>query len=353
MFRKTTFCHLLDVDLVFNGSLIHNILLREVEESTPNTISFNLFRRRMSFERTKFHLISGLKYVRTPVRENTLPHRLMTLYFNDKTDLVLSDFEKMYTAARFEDDYDVVKVLIVYMVGIGLLGRERMVKFDHTLLGIVDDWEVCCNYNWASLSFEKTINSLQRGPLKMSKDGKLRKSYSLYGFPWVFQVWAYDTISSLSMRVANKVLYDTVPHIFKWRYDHSTAWHVLDRDIFCSTKGRTRTLDETDVETSFLNRSFDPPVSDDDDVMEERGDNAGPSAVREGSQYDDESRGADVEMVEKDAELENEETKGKNKVCISTGRLKRVEKCLKSMDKRMDERMGDIEAELKSIKKFL
>ncbi|XP_022156659.1 uncharacterized protein LOC111023508 [Momordica charantia] len=124
MFRKTIFGHLLDVDLVFNGPLVHNILLREVEDSTVDSISFNLFGRKVSFGRREFDLISGLK-----------------------SDLVLSDLEDLYEAAQFQDDFDAVKVSIVYMVEMVLLGRERTVKFDQTLLGIVDDWEVCCNYD--------------------------------------------------------------------------------------------------------------------------------------------------------------------------------------------------------------
>ncbi|XP_022157998.1 uncharacterized protein LOC111024595 [Momordica charantia] len=192
MFRKTVFGHLLDVDLVFNGPLIHSVLLREVEESTPDTISFNLFWTKVSFGRREFDIISGLKYYRSPVRKITYPQRLRTLYFNNSTDLLLSELEKMYTSIWFEDDFDAVKVSIVYFVELVLL----------VLLGIVDDWEACCNHDWALLSFEKTIYSLQRGASKKSKEGGLRKSYSLHGFPWVFQVWAYETISSLSGRVA-------------------------------------------------------------------------------------------------------------------------------------------------------
>ncbi|XP_022158660.1 uncharacterized protein LOC111025123 [Momordica charantia] len=139
MFRKTIFGHLLNVDLVFNGSLVHNILLREVEDSTTDSISFNLFGRKVSFGRREFDLISGLKYDGSLVKKDTHVHRLRALYFNDRFDLVLSDLEDLYEAAQFQDDFDAVKVSIVYMVEMVLLGRERTVKFDQTLLGIVDD----------------------------------------------------------------------------------------------------------------------------------------------------------------------------------------------------------------------
>ncbi|XP_022156465.1 uncharacterized protein LOC111023353 [Momordica charantia] len=247
MFRKTIFGHLLDVDLVFNGPLIHNILLREVEDSTPNTISFNLFGRRVSFGRREFDLISGLHYDRSPVRKVTHSHKLRTLYFNDRTNDVLSDFVKLYIAALFKDDFDVIKVSIIYMVELVLLGRETTMKFDQILLGVVDDWELCCNHDLASLSFDKTIRSLHRGPTNMAKDFGLRKSYSLYGFPWVFQVWTYER--------------------------------------------RTRRLEATDAETNFMRRTFEPPEPEDDDV---RDFDAGPSTVREGTQNPDVGRGDDA-----------------------------------------------------------
>ncbi|XP_022159253.1 uncharacterized protein LOC111025667 [Momordica charantia] len=184
MFRKTVFGHLLDLDLVFNVSLIHKILLREIEDSsTPNTISFNLFGSKVLFRRREFDIISGLKYDRSPVRKDTSPHRLRALYFNDSNDILLSDFEKIYIVTRFEDDFDAAKISIVYLMELVLLGRERTLKYDYTLLGIVDDCETCCNHDWGMMSFDKTIYSLKRGPTKRSKDGGFRKLYSLYGFP--------------------------------------------------------------------------------------------------------------------------------------------------------------------------
>lgn len=48
---------------------------------------------------------------------------------------------------EFEDDYEAVKVFLAYFVDLVLMGREKSLKFDTSLLGLVDDWEVCCNYD--------------------------------------------------------------------------------------------------------------------------------------------------------------------------------------------------------------
>lgn len=73
LFRNTVFGYLLDVDLVFKRPLIHSLLLREVEESSPDTISLNLFGSKVSFGWREFDLINGLKYSRAPIRKDTFP----------------------------------------------------------------------------------------------------------------------------------------------------------------------------------------------------------------------------------------------------------------------------------------
>ncbi|TYK23267.1 Ulp1-like peptidase [Cucumis melo var. makuwa] len=62
MFRKTIFELFLDVKLVFNGPLCHNILLREVEKGRKNTISFKFLGEKVSFEREDYDIITGLRY---------------------------------------------------------------------------------------------------------------------------------------------------------------------------------------------------------------------------------------------------------------------------------------------------
>ncbi|KAL0551780.1 hypothetical protein IC582_010869 [Cucumis melo] len=60
LFRKTKFGHFLDLNIVFNGPLIHYLLLREVEDEGKDCISFLLGGIVCTFVRREFNIITGL-----------------------------------------------------------------------------------------------------------------------------------------------------------------------------------------------------------------------------------------------------------------------------------------------------
>ena len=60
LFRKTKFDHFLDLNIVFNGSLIHYLLLREVGEKGNDHISFLLGGVACTFGRREFNIVMGL-----------------------------------------------------------------------------------------------------------------------------------------------------------------------------------------------------------------------------------------------------------------------------------------------------
>ncbi|KAL0534036.1 hypothetical protein IC582_028313 [Cucumis melo] len=62
LFRKTKFGHFLDLNIVFNGPLIHYLLLREVEDEGKDSISFLLGGIVCTFGRREFNIIIGLWY---------------------------------------------------------------------------------------------------------------------------------------------------------------------------------------------------------------------------------------------------------------------------------------------------
>lgn len=60
MFRQTIFfLSFLDVKLMLNGPLYCYILLRKVEEDTKDVISFKLFRKKISFGRHEFDMVTS------------------------------------------------------------------------------------------------------------------------------------------------------------------------------------------------------------------------------------------------------------------------------------------------------
>ncbi|XP_022155158.1 uncharacterized protein LOC111022300 [Momordica charantia] len=161
MFRQTCFGPILDMDVVFNGPLIHHLLLREVEEPRQDIISFDLFGKRVSFGKREFDLITGLSYRMIRVDNDIPGRRLRARYFKDSVRVKCSELEKIFMETVFYDDEDAVKVGIVYFVELAMMGKERKQFIDATLLGVVDRWELFCNHDWSSLIFERTLWSLK------------------------------------------------------------------------------------------------------------------------------------------------------------------------------------------------
>ncbi|XP_022157016.1 uncharacterized protein LOC111023842 [Momordica charantia] len=141
MFRQTCFGPILDMDVVFNGPLIHHLLLREVEEPRQDVISFDLFGKRVSFGKREFDLITGLSHRMNRVDNHIPGRRLRARYFKDSVKVKCSELEKIFLEDVFYDDEDVVKVGIVYFIELAMMGKERKQFIDTALLGVVDRWE--------------------------------------------------------------------------------------------------------------------------------------------------------------------------------------------------------------------
>ncbi|KAL0556905.1 hypothetical protein IC582_005422 [Cucumis melo] len=61
MFHKTIFGLLLNVNMVFNGQLIHHFLLRQIpEKANANGICFSILGKNVRFTQNEFNIITGL-----------------------------------------------------------------------------------------------------------------------------------------------------------------------------------------------------------------------------------------------------------------------------------------------------
>ncbi|XP_038895862.1 uncharacterized protein LOC120084030 [Benincasa hispida] len=124
---------LLDIDLVFNGQLLHHFLLRGVTNVNPDVISFNILgekgnsRKRKNGERLR-ELILGLK---DP---------------NEK-DSSCKDVETTFEKFNFTNDEDVVNVALALFIEMVMIEKDKKTQFDVNIFGIVDDHEVFDNNN--------------------------------------------------------------------------------------------------------------------------------------------------------------------------------------------------------------
>lgn len=268
MFRQTCFGPLLDTSIIFNGQLIHYFLLREVNESRPDVISFDILGKKVSFSQREFDLITGLRHRRRHVKSDVRSTRLKTKYLKCDKTMKGNELDNLFPSIKFENDEDAVKVALFYFIELVMMGRERTRLIDISLLGIIDDWELFCNENWSRMIFEKTLKGLQNATkrkvaLFKERTYKNPERYSLYGFPYAFQVsshkcflkfspslhyicyshqktvfcflikvWAYETVSSLTGRIVSRQNDHAIPRILRWSCSHSPSYDVLCREMF-------------------------------------------------------------------------------------------------------------------------
>ncbi|KAL0560777.1 hypothetical protein IC582_001190 [Cucumis melo] len=190
LFRKTKFGHFLDLNIVFNGPLIHYLLLREVEDEGKDSISFLLGGVVCTFGRREFNIVTGLWGPKEDYIQLVGNSRLLEKFFKDKECVYVSDLEDIFLEYEGDDD-DIVKLALVYFIEISLLGKDRRTKVDIGFFKIADDWNSFNNYDWGRIVFVRTLSALKRALDKQYAKGKKKstqtKKYTINGFPHALQ----------------------------------------------------------------------------------------------------------------------------------------------------------------------
>ncbi|KAL0543594.1 hypothetical protein IC582_018694 [Cucumis melo] len=190
LFRKTKFGHFLDLNIVFNGPLIHYLLLREVEDEGKDSISFLLGGVVCTFGRREFNIITGLWGPKEDYIQLVGNSRLLEKFFKDKECVYVSDLEDIFLEYEGDDD-DIMKLALVYFIEISLLGKDRRTKVDIGFFKIADDWNTFNNYDWGRIVFVRTLSALKRALDKQYAKGKKKstqtKKYTINGFPHALQ----------------------------------------------------------------------------------------------------------------------------------------------------------------------
>ncbi|KAL0537349.1 hypothetical protein IC582_026327 [Cucumis melo] len=239
LFRKTKFGYFLDLNIVFNGPLIHYLLLREVEDEGKDSISFLLGGVVCTFGRREFNIITGLWGPKEDYIQLVGNSRLLEKFFKDKECVYVSDLEDIYLEYEGDDD-DIVKLALVYFIEISLLGKDRRTKVDIGFFKIADDWNTFNNYDWGRIFFVRTLSALKRALDKQYAKGKKKstqtKKYTINGFPHALQVWAYESIPTIIGCGVDKVNDHAIPRMLRWVCQQSpksqTISQVFDSPMF-------------------------------------------------------------------------------------------------------------------------
>ena len=120
---------------------------------------------------------------------------------------------------------EVIKLGILYLLTNFCLSKSPKKTIESKDVLIVDSLKVE-EYPWGIISYQMTIRHLLTASdyfVRKQEENKGNESYKLYGFPWVFQVWAYECINMAANYCA--LLMECKAYlIFNWNYNsHPTA----------------------------------------------------------------------------------------------------------------------------------
>ena len=201
LFRNTKFGHFLDLNIIFNGPLIHYLLLREVEDERVDHISFKIGEVVCSFGRREFNMMTGLWSSQPEPIDLVGNSRLLEKFFEQKKCIYISDLEDTFVEYEGDDDDDdIVKLALVYFIELSLLGKDRRRKVDRTLFRIADDWTTFNNYDWGGLVFGRTLSALKRALDMQHAKGKNKSTktkYTVMGFPQALQVCYFTSYAHI------------------------------------------------------------------------------------------------------------------------------------------------------------
>ena len=119
-------------------------------------------------------------------------------------------------------DEDIVKLALLYFVEHVLLGKEGKNLIDLQWVQLVDSLEEFNKYPWGRICYERTLFGLQRALdkrqskyVEKKKKGMHHMKHALVGFPYAFQIWAYEVIPLLGMKYASRIG-RSFPRILNW-----------------------------------------------------------------------------------------------------------------------------------------
>ncbi|XP_048330044.2 uncharacterized protein LOC107419213 isoform X2 [Ziziphus jujuba] len=199
-YRQTCFGHLLEVEnLRFSGHIVHNLLCRQVVSNDHQALEFNFGRSGVRFTKWEFALITGLKFCQYPsmndIELNRKSKELCKRLLEDRSDLKPPELDRIFKHTDFVDDWDAVRIALLYFLVHGVLGMDPRVQINRKFIELVADIEVFNSYPWGIPSYKETIESLHNAFHHRGCEIKNNsQSYDLKGFPLAFQVWAFEAI---------------------------------------------------------------------------------------------------------------------------------------------------------------
>ncbi|KAA0032335.1 Ulp1-like peptidase [Cucumis melo var. makuwa] len=212
MFEKIIFGPLMNVNMVFNGQLIHHFLLRQIpEDGNADGICFSVLGKNVRFIQKEFNIITGLWPTNNPLEKDCDSKRLQSLLFGSENKKLITclEIEEIFKNFEFTNDDDAVKVALAVFIETVMVGKDKKTYLKTSLQGKKEAYE-----------------------LKKTRSSKAVSYYNIKGYVLAFQVWAYEVLSTANEHLATRNSKGLIPRILRWNCTQAPSYKMLQKNIF-------------------------------------------------------------------------------------------------------------------------
>ncbi|KAI9164851.1 hypothetical protein LWI28_003243 [Acer negundo] len=132
-YTESCFGHLLQMDrgMKFSAGIVHRLLIRELHHDGPeDEMRFLLGRHSVRFSKVEFCLITGLKFRELPDTStyNMVENGINQRYFEGRDEVEYVELKAVLWIGVFSEQYDAVKLCLLYMLNWILMGLDEREK---------------------------------------------------------------------------------------------------------------------------------------------------------------------------------------------------------------------------------
>ncbi|XP_026440241.1 factor of DNA methylation 1-like [Papaver somniferum] len=275
-----------------SGAIVNSLLRRVVEPlvgDDPDSMYFCIGGKVVKYGMWESALVTGLSFKGSDVihPRGCAGSELISMYFPGQISIKLEELSRMFNSV--EQSMNKVKLGLVLLVQGVLMGTEYTKDVKLAYFHMVENIKEFNKFPWGKLCHRRMLKCFRtvvsgknemeqirksrtnlKGTAAIAGHESFKSSYHLYGFPYAFQVWAFESIPLLRKRFANKLKSKQLPRVL--HYHCTTPKSSAVESILTSKKFEVLAcIEPTEEEMaskhmgSVLLMSVDLSESEDDD----------------------------------------------------------------------------------------
>ncbi|MCL7038888.1 hypothetical protein MKW94_010041, partial [Papaver nudicaule] len=257
IFKKTSIGHLLDLeDPKLSGAVVNSLLRRVLEPlvgDDPDSIYLRIGGKVVKYGMRESALMTGLSFKGSDVIRHRAESELINKYFPGQKCIKLEQLSKKFDSV--EQSMGKVKLGLVLLVQGVLMGAEYVKDVKPAYFHMVENIKKFNEFPWGKLCHRRMLRCFRTvvsgknevEQIRKSKTNPKRKAaiagnksfksaYNLYGFPYAFQVWAFESIPLLRRSFASRSNSKQLPRMLHYSCNSVRPESTAVENILTSKK---------------------------------------------------------------------------------------------------------------------